>query len=285
MTSDQTKIEEKPELCSAVSKRGRPCKYKAIKGGKCGRCIKKRSTPKPFKKGIENPRGLNFGGRGWSTFLGQEIISLAEKVLSTPDYYNLTQEIEYTNVELAALARQLAEGTGYPFQKWTEFKSLIINLKKHLRSGDGEKIAAALSQMEEIADFCSGNNLVREELHQTMDRKGDLIKREQTIKEKERMYVPLEQMLVFGAQLVQGIDAVMPKHDRQARKYRQGLYSFLAPKFGFEKQKTNRLTPLPDDLTYTDDDFISDEEIELMNDLGEEIERWSNLPEEQSKLR
>lgn len=268
MTSDQIKIEEKPQLCSAVSRRGRACQYKAIKDGKCGRCAKKRSSPKPFKKGIDNPRGLNFGGRGWSTFLGQEIISLAEKVLSTPDYYNLTQEIEYTNVQLAVLAQQLAEGTGYPFQKWTQFKSLITDLKKHLRSGDDEKIVAALSQMEEIADFCSDNNLVREELHKTMDRKGDLIKREQSIKEKERMYVPLEQMMVFAAQLIQGIDAVMPKHDRQARKYRQGLHSLLAAKFGFEKQKTNRLTPITGNLTYMDDDYISDEEIELLNDLA-----------------
>ena len=44
-----------------------------------------------------------------------------------------------------------------------------------------------------------------------MERKGDFIKRQQAIKEKERMYVPLEQMLVFGAQLIQDIDAVMPK--------------------------------------------------------------------------
>src|SRR5215203_5359183 len=101
MTSDQIKIEQKSELCSAVSGRGRACKYKATKDGKCGRCAKKRATPKPFKKGIDNPRGLSFGGRGWSTFLGQEIIILAEKALSTPDYYNMSQEIEYTNVELA----------------------------------------------------------------------------------------------------------------------------------------------------------------------------------------
>jgi hypothetical protein len=89
-------------------------------------------------------------------------------------------------------------------------------------------------------------------------------------KEKERMYVPVEQMMVFVAQLIQGIDAIMPKHDREARKYRQGLYSLLAAKFGFEKQKTNRLTPLPEDLTYTDDDYISDEEIELLDDLSED---------------
>jgi hypothetical protein len=270
MTSDQTNIEEKPELCNAVSKRGRACKYPAIKNGKCGRCIKKRSSPKPFKKGIDNPRGLSFGGRGWQTFLGLEIINLAEKALSTPDYYNLSQEIEYANVELAVLAGQLAEGTGYPFQKWTEFKSLLKSLNKHLRSGDAESLVATIKKMEEIAEYCSENNLLREQMYQMIDTKADLIKREQAIKEKEQMYVPLDKMMVFAAQLIQGIDAIMPKHDREARKYRQGLYSLLAAKFGFEKQKTNRLTPLPEDLTYTDDDYISDEEIELLDDLSED---------------
>jgi hypothetical protein len=85
-----------------------------------------------------------------------------------------------------------------------------------------------------------------------------------------RLYVPLEQMMIFAAQLVQGIDAVMPKHDRTARKYRQGLYSLLAAKFGFEKQKTNRLTPVTDNLPYTEDDFISDEELELLDHLSED---------------
>jgi len=62
----------------------------------------------------------------------------------------------------------------------------------------------------------------------------------------------------------------MPKHDRTARKYRQALFSLLAPKFGFEVQKTNRLTPMLDNLTDTEDDFISDEEIELWEDLSED---------------
>ena len=53
----------------------------------------------------------------------------------------MTQEIEYTNVELAALAGQLADGTGFPFQKWIEFKSLLKDLKKHLKPGDEEREA------------------------------------------------------------------------------------------------------------------------------------------------
>lgn len=216
-----------------------------------------------------HPRGLSFGGRGWTTFLGLEIISLAEKALSTPDYYNMSQEIEYTNVALAAIAQHSANGTGFPFQKWADFKSLIKDIRKHLQSGDTEKFYAAFAKMGELAEFCSENHLLKEKGYRTMELKGNFIKQQQAIKEKEQMFVPLEKMLVFGAQLIQGIDAVMPKQDKTARKYRQALFSFLAPKFGFEMNKQSRLTPMPDDLTDTDDDYISDEEIELLDDLAE----------------
>ena len=62
----------------------------------------------------------------------------------------------------------------------------------------------------------------------------------------------------------------MPKHARTARKHRQALLSLLAPKFGSEVQKSNRMTPMPDDLTDTEADYISEEGLELLNDLSED---------------
>ncbi len=271
MTSDQIKFEEKKELCSGVSKRGRACQYPAIKDGKCGRCANKRSTPKPFKKGIDNPRGLNFGGRGWTTFLDHDIIPLALKVLSTPDYTNLTQEVEYINVELASMAPRLNGGTGYCFEEWKEVQSLFEEIEGFVASGENEKVDEAFAKMGKIIELSNENYNLKQEFDRAMKRKGEFIIKQQAIKEKEGMYVSLEKMMVFGAQLVQVIDAALPKHDPAARKYRQALYSFLAPKFGFEQKTHNRLTPMPDELIDTEDDYISDEELELLNDLSEEL--------------
>ena len=111
-----------------------------------------------------------------------------------------------------------------------------------------------------------------------MMQKGAFIQQHQAIKEKERMFVPLDQMLVFAAQLIQGIDSAMPKSDKGARKYREALYSVLAPKFGFDKTKTPaKLKPMPED-EQADDDFIegelldeSDEYKELMADYEREL--------------
>lgn len=273
--------QENDKICNAVSARGIACKFRAKENSdKCGRCANKKPTPRPFKKGIDNPNALNFGGRGWTTFLDDDIIKLASAALNTPDYFTLNQEIEFVNVDLAAMAKQLASGNGFPFDKWADIRSLYRDAQSAWHNGDGEGFAEAFAKLGGLIQFCNEQHMLKMEFNRTMARKGDFISRQQAIKEKEKLYVELEKMLVFGATIIQVIDFVMPKGDKLARKYRTALYSALAPKFGFEINKTNKLKQIGDGeiSDQPEDNFILDDD-------AEEIARLENDDELEALLK
>ena len=142
--------------CIAKTSTGKPCRFYAIEGQSfCGRSNHNART---LKVGFNNPNA-RFGKRGWSKYLPTGMLEKAKVILNHPDWQNLTQEIEYTNVLLGKLAERLAEIqnelNGNSQQAWIDLKTLHSETKQLNFYRDYELIGEKMAEGERLISLCA----------------------------------------------------------------------------------------------------------------------------------
>lgn len=234
MNNQETPLENEPVKCAGKMRNSSPCRYYALPGEKfCGR-YKHNNVPKAANHS-------NYKSAGWSKYLPQEMIDKAKELFDNPDWQTLVQEIIYLNVRLSQLSEMLDaadEGKGYPLDRWKDFKAAFSDLKRALHEGDKGKadVWEAINRADWLIKSCQEEEQIHLKMERLFGQKASLIIQQENIEAKRKMFVRLDEIMLWQAALYTGIDLILPDKNEMvnSREVRQMLAQHLRRVFNLK---------------------------------------------------